>query len=309
MFKQLRNRFILTNMVITTIILVIAFSTIFTVAAIGAERPHQAPQDVEREMPSEFQEMMHREIDRERGQHLSSLAMTLIAVGIVTEMAVFGASKYYAEKSIKPVKDAYLKQREFIANASHELKTPIAAARANFEALGATEQPWANNVDSELDRADKLVKDLLTLARTDGRANVTEKKTIDLAKLIRRRAQLAEARLGDKELRLELPENMSAKIASADFAQVLDILLDNAIKYSGNLIMVKLDNKTLTISNDGRKIPNDKLEKIFERFYQTDKTAEGSGLGLSIAKAVAEQNGWKLSVTSDKKMTTFKLTF
>ena len=309
MFKQLRNRFILTNMVITTIILVIAFSTIFTVAAIGAERPHQAPQDVEREMPSEFQEMMHREIDRERGQHLSSLAMTLIAVGIVTEMAVFGASKYYAEKSIKPVKDAYLKQREFIANASHELKTPIAAARANFEALGATEQPWANNVDSELDRADKLVKDLLILARTDGRTNVIEKKSADIARIVRRRASMIEARVGQKELRLELPEKMTQKIAATDFAQVLDILLDNAVKYSEKIVVVTLDNKTLQVSNDGNKIPQDKLEKIFERFYQADKTAEGSGLGLSIAKAVAEQNGWKLSVMSDRKMTTFKLTF
>ena len=228
---------------------------------------------------------------------------------MVTELAVFGASKYYAEKSIKPVKDAYYRQREFIANASHELKTPIAAARANFEALGATEQPWADNVDNELERASKLVGDLLALARTDGRIQTKEKKSTNLSELVRRRAQLIEARLDGKKLELDIPEKITSKIVPADFTQILDILLDNAVKYSDKFITVKLTNKVLEVSNDGRKISDDKLSKIFERFYQVDKTAEGSGLGLSIAKAVADRNKWDLTASSNKKLTSFRLEF
>ena len=309
MFKKLRNRFILTNMVITTIILVVAFTTVFAVVSIGVKKPLQSPPEIERDMPSEFREMMQDEIVRDRGKQQGNLALTLVLVGLVTELAVFGASKYYAEKSIKPVKDAYYRQREFIADASHELKTPIAAARANFEALGATEQPWADNVDNELERASKLVGDLLALARTDGRIQTKEKKSTNLSELVRRRAQLIEARLDGKKLELDIPEKITSKIVPADFTQILDILLDNAVKYSDKFITVKLTNKVLEVSNDGRKISDDKLSKIFERFYQVDKTAEGSGLGLSIAKAVADRNKWDLTASSNKKLTSFRLEF
>jgi len=309
MFRKLRNKFILTNMVITTIILVIAFCAIYAVASIGSGRPPQSPPEVQREMPSQFQEMMVSEINRDRDQRLTNLAISLVLIGLVTELAVFAASKYYAEKSIEPVRDAYLRQREFIANASHELKTPIAAARANFEALGATEQPWADNVDNELDRASKLVNDLLALARTDGRTATAEKKSVNLSKIVKERTDLIKARLENKSLNLDLPEELTTKIVTNDFTQILDILLDNAVKYSNKKVIIKLDNRTLEVSNDGRKIPDNKIDKIFERFYQVDKTAEGSGLGLSIAKATANQNHWDLSATSDKKLTTFKLSF
>ena len=295
-------------MIITTIILVSAFCTIFAVASISSNRPPQSPPEIEREIPGEFREMMVSEIVRDRDQRLFSLAITLIIVGLITEFAVYVASKYYAEKSIEPVKNAYYKQREFIANASHELKTPIAAARANFEALDTTEQPWTDNVDKELDRASSLVNDLLTLARTDNHTKISEKKSTNLTKLVSTRINLIKARLDQKTLTSNLDE-VTTKIAASDFTQILDILLDNAVKYSHTKINVKLGNKSLEVSNDGRKIPAEKIEKVFERFYQVDKTAEGSGLGLSIAKATADQNHWSLTASSDKKLTTFKLIF
>ena len=90
---------------------------------------------------------------------------------------------------------------------------------------------------------------------------------------------------------------------------MLDILLDNAVKYSKSMISVGLDEKKLVVTNDGKTIPPEKLTKVFDRFYQTDKTAEGSGLGLAIAAAVVKQNGWKIEAQSDKKTTTFILSF
>ena len=309
MFKKLRNKFILTNMIITTVIVVFAFSAIYIGTAFAQQQ--SGPRAMPREFgeSSEIRKAFEKEMKAVRNENLAKLAVTLFVIGALTEILVFIASYYYAERAIMPVKEAYEKQREFIANASHELKTPIAAARANFEALESTEQPWTDNVDMELERASNLVNDLLVLARTDGRTVEAKKKDVDLAKLVHKRAQLIEARLGKKKLSIDAPDKMQVLIAEADFTQVLDILLDNAVKYSKSMISVGLDEKKLVVTNDGKTIPPEKLTKVFDRFYQTDKTAEGSGLGLAIAAAVVKQNGWKIEAQSDKKTTTFILSF
>ncbi len=309
MFKKLRNRFILTNMLTTTAILVVAFVSIFAFTAVGVTRRELPPSPKPFNESNEMREAFRNEIQREREDQLVRLALVLVMVGISIEILVFMVSYFIAERSVKPVKEAYDKQREFIANASHELKTPIAAVQANFEALGAAEQPWADNIDKELTRASNLVSDLLVLARTDGRVAEAPKKDVDIAKLTRERAQLIEARLGGKKLTLEVPEKQMAHLNAADFQQILDIFLDNAVKYSAKKVIVRLDNNRLTVENDGNTIAPEKLDKIFDRFYQTDKTAEGSGLGLAIAKAVAEQNRWSIRAESDKKLTRFSVSF
>jgi len=309
MFKKLRNKFILTNMLTTTAILVVAFVSIFTFTAVGTSRRELPPSPKPFSENNEMREVFRNEIQREREEQLVRLAVTLIMVGISIEILVFLVSYFIAERSVKPVKEAYEKQREFIANASHELKTPIAAVQANFEALGATEQPWADNIDKELTRASNLVSDLLTLARTDGRVAEAPKKDTNIAKIVRERAQLIEARMGEKKLVVEAPDKVVAHLNAADFTQILDIFLDNAVKYSAKKVTVKLENNRLTVENDGKTIAPEKLNKIFDRFYQTDKTAEGSGLGLAIAKAVAEQNRWNIRAESDKKLTRFSVSF
>lgn len=306
MFKSLRNKFILTNMLTTTAILVIAFVSIFAfmTAGIRREKP-RAPEDFR--VSNKMLEAFEKEIEAERENQIVRLGVTLVLVGISVEALVFIMSYILAERSIRPVREAYIRQREFIANASHELKTPIAAVQANFEALGATEQPWSDNIETELTRASKLVNDLLTLARTDGRTAVA-KKDVDLAKIVKKRAQLIEARMGERELKLELPEKTPAHLAEADYTQILDIFLDNAAKYAKSYVTVKMSGRTLIVENDGKTIPVEKLNKLFERFYQVDKTTEGSGLGLAIAKAVAEQNNWKIWAESEGGITQFYLT-
>lgn len=308
MFKKLRNKFILTNMLTTTAILVIAFVSIFAVSAAGTRRElPPAPKAFNKS--NEMREAFREEIEREREDQLVRLGLTLAMVGVSIEILVFVVSYMMAERSVKPVEEAYEKQREFIANASHELKTPIAAVQANFEALGATEQPWTDNIETELSRASNLVSDLLTLARTDGRTVAAAKKDVNIAKVVRSRAQLIEARLDGKKLNIVAPEKETALINEADFTQVLDILLDNAVKYSKKSIDISLSAHLLTVENDGKTIPAEKLNKLFERFYQVDKTTEGSGLGLAIAKAVADQNKWKIWAESDKTGTKFSVSF
>ena len=307
MFKNLRNKFILTNMITATIIILIAFSSIFIATAAS----HRTPVDMRRDssLSDEMHDRFAEEIQNDREERLANLGITLITVGMIIELLVFGISYYLADKAIRPVQDAYKKQKEFIANASHELKTPIAAARANFEALGTTEQPWTDNVDAELDRAAELVNSMLTLARTDGRVATAKRKEIDLVKTVKKRAQLINARLGEKELKVVAPEEAKKVIAEADLLQILDILFDNAVKYSKSVILIEVTDKSIVVSNDGKVLSSRDYDRIFDRFYQVDKTAEGSGLGLAIAKTVADQNGWKLKAGSNKKMTVFTLGF
>ena len=307
MFKSLRNKFILTNMLITTAILVIAFSSIFGFMVAGSRREKpRAPEEFR--SSDEIVKMLEHEIEQERDEQLVRLGVTLILVGVAVEALVFIISYVMAERSIRPVKEAYNRQREFIANASHELKTPIAAVQANFEALGVEKKPWSDNIETELSRASKLVNDLLVLARTDGR-ETAEKKDVDLIKTIKKRAQLIEARMEKKKLIYAVPEKMAANIVEADFAQLLDILLDNAAKYSKSYTKIQAEDHLVVVENDGKTIPAEKLNKLFERFYQVDKTAEGSGLGLAIAKAIAERNKWKISVESEAGITRFSLVF
>ena len=140
-------------MLTATAILVLAGVAIFGFSSI---RHNMQPP-----VPSEFsqhveQEDLFREgILQERRESRTDLLFILIIVGILVELLVFGASYYLAERSIKPVEEAYEKQKEFIANASHELKTPMAVIQANFEALdlGKDAEPWAGNINKEIAHA------------------------------------------------------------------------------------------------------------------------------------------------------------
>lgn len=235
------------------------------------------------------------------------MLFTLFLVGVGIELIVLIISYLYAERAIRPVKQAYEQQRDFIANASHELKTPIAAIRANFEALDTTEEPWSSNIDTELTHANQLVLDLLTLARTDDVSVVAKKQKADLAQIIKNKVQIVEPRLGKKKITVELPDKCEVETFAADFEQIVNILLDNAVKYSKSWIKVSLSDSALTIKNDGKTISKEKIARIFDRFYQVDKTANGTGLGLAIAKAVADKHRWRLTAASENREIEFKL--
>ena len=306
MFKELRKKFILTNMLTATAILVLAGVAIFGFSSI---RHNMQPP-----VPSEFsqhveQEDLFREgILQERRESRTDLLFILIIVGILVELLVFGASYYLAERSIKPVEEAYEKQKDFIANASHELKTPMAVIQANFEALdlGKDAEPWAGNINKEIAHANTLVLDLLNLARLDVGDNTKQTLTeVDLNDILAKRIELFEPRFSGK-MNLKGAKT-SVKTVEQDLKQVLDILLDNAVKYGDKKINVEILDSLITVKNDGAKIAPEDLNNIFDRFYQTDKTREGSGLGLAIAKSICEKNGWKIWAESDRTGTKFSL--
>ena len=309
MFKKLRNKLILINLGITSFVIVMVFATIYIISTRSAEnRPVKfldSPPDVV--FSDEWENTMRDAIRVEKEASARELLIILIVSGITIEIVVVLISYFLAEEAIKPVKDAYNAQKVFIANASHEIKTPLAAISANLEAADITNNKWISNVALETEKLVNLNNQLLTLARTDLMTD-TQITEVNLGDLLEKTLNSFSPRLKQKTLTKKITLDKNVKINASDFEQILSILMDNAVKYSDKKISVALSEHRLEVSNDGIKIPKDKLAHIFDRFYQADKTSEGVGLGLSIAKSIADKNHFKLMVKSDK-LTTFILEF
>lgn len=284
MFKKLRNRIIFTTMAVTGTVVSVVFVLVFVLTTRSVPGRPMMP-------------------DALKGD----LALSLILSGIAIEITAAIVSYFMAEEAIKPVREAYNAQKIFIANASHEIKTPLAAISANLEAADIHENRWIKNVERETEKLTMLNSELLTLARTD---LVTERKAEDtnLREVIDTALENLTPRLQNRTLKKKIVLPEKTRINRGDFEQILNILMDNAIKYSDSKIILDVNGHKLVVENDGAKISPEALPHVFERFYQADKTSEGVGLGLSIAKSLAERNGWKLSANSGKN-TSFILEF
>lgn len=311
MFKKLRNKIILITMAITTAVLLSAGASIMVFSSTLRPEPTPFVSFTVLDTPPDFPEQeIQAFVQNDRQEGNTRLLITLLYVGAIIEILVFILSYTLSEKIVAPVKDSYEKQKLFIANASHELKTPLAVIEANMEALEVAKgsEEWKNNIESEITHANKLVLDLLQLAKMDAGNLVTNPpEPVDLAALVHEHVELFRPKFSGKIIMKSTAKTLPATLARQDFLQVLDILLDNATKYGKQKISLALSAHELTIKNDGARVAKDDLAKIFDRFYQTDKTKPGSGLGLAIAKALCTQNGWQISCASDAKSTSFTL--
>lgn len=308
MFKKLRNRLVLINLGITSIVIVVIFTTIYLVATHSASQRPPMPENQINIYTDDFENIIKVTIENEKQAAARDLLIMLIVSGVAIEVIVAFVSYYLAEEAIKPVREAYESQKVFIANASHEIKTPLAAISANLEAADIKGNKWISNVEKETAKLTELNNELLILARTD-LVNEARVEEVDLGKVLNESLKSFESRMDGIKMTKNLNITGKVKINKNDFLQIFNILMDNAVKYCNKKIRIELDDHNLIISNDGAKIPKKDLEHIFERFYQVDKTADGVGLGLSIAKATAERNGWILSAASEKGLTSFKLNF
>ena len=308
MFRKLRNKLIWINLGITTAVIVISFTAIYLFATHSAKNrpPIGAPQ-IEFEN-DDFENTVRISIIKEREAAATDLLIVLIIAGISIEIIVALVSYYLAEQSIKPIREAYESQKIFIANASHEIKTPLAAISANLEAADIKNNKWIRNVEKETAKLTSLNSALLTLARTDLIKSTTSSEEINLQDFINELLKSYEPRRAKINFTKNL-KSTKVKLNSADFAQVFNILLDNAIKYCDKTIKIETTDHELIITNDGTAIKKQDLSHIFDRFYQADKSAEGVGLGLSIAKAAADKNHWHLKAESKNHTTKFIILF
>ena len=309
MFRKLRNKLIFINLGITSLVVVIVFTVIYISSTRIADNRPPMPSDnrLEFEFSQDVEDFVEKSIAAERQTAARDLLITLIISGVAIEIVVAFISYFLAEEAIKPVHEAYEAQKVFIANASHEIKTPLAAIAANLEAADIKNNRWISNVEKETAKLTALNGELLTLARTD-LVNTVNLEEVDLGAATLRELETFEPRLDGIDFEKDI--NMGkVKINISDYRQVLGTLMDNAIKYCDKKISVALNDRELKVKNDGTVISEKDLAHIFDRFYQADKSAEGVGLGLSIAKTLADSNNWKISAKSTDSETEFAVKF
>lgn len=326
MFKKLRNKIIGIAMVSTTIVLVVAFSVIYSVVSTDiANRPMPKAEwesannnsntitiNSEEFENEQLNKTIKKHLNEDREGFLKTLLLSLIITGVFIEAIVFIIVLFLAEQSIKPVRDTYEAQKQFIANASHEIKTPLAVIQANLEASEITDNIWINNAAEKAEELAELNGQLLALARIEANTNEKVDKTeVKLKSLVKKLSDPLKPQLEKKgtKLKIEGSETKPLSLNLPAAKQILNILLDNAIKYSDKKINIVVSGRKIVVKNDGAIIPAEKLPHLFERFYQVDKTSNGVGLGLAIASEVAEKNNWKLTASSDNKSTSFILIF
>ena len=223
---------------------------------------------------------------------------TLIFGGVALVLFFF-LSMYLAKRIVNPLEESYQKQKQFISDAGHELKTPVSVVSANAELLSREigDNQWLQNIQYENERMGMLVGQLLDLARTENVAPQMEH--IDFSRLVAGEALPFESVAFEKGLNLNT--NIASDIGvvgnSTQLKQIVSILLDNAIRHSkgGGEVWLTLTKEhgfaKLSVINKGDEIPAEHREQIFERFYRVDTARNGEdkhyGLGLAIAKAIA----------------------
>ncbi len=252
---------------------------------------------------------------------ISSLRISIL-IFILLEGIIIFISKILTNWIIKPVNKAFEKQKQFIADASHELKTPLAVIMASSDALESNpkEIKWINNIKNESERMNKLIKNLLDLAKYEDNIQETFKR-VNISKLIELQVLSFESLMYEEKIKLEtkISDNIYMNVNQDQIKELISVLIDNAIKHSvkkGKIVISlkrEKNNIVLEIQNKGDAIPKGEEEKIFERFYRVDKSRNRSegryGLGLAIAKNIVGNHMGEISAHSDKGYTTFKIVF
>lgn len=254
---------------------------------------------------------------------LDNLLKNSLLIGALSFLAFLAISIFLSRWAVKPVAAAWLQQKQFVADASHELKTPLTVIMTNAELLQSSEydeterKTFSQSILLMGQQMKSLVENMLELAKSDAEQTKQKMKPVDLSKLILDTAISFEGVFIEKGLTVESSVEPGIIVRGNEQAmqQVVDILLDNAQKYSapGGETSVRLYSSgqgkcQLKVSNPGAEIPPEDLKKIFQRFYRMDKARrrDGSfGLGLSIAESIVTQHGGRIWAESKDGTNTF----
>ena len=247
---------------------------------------------------------------------------TSALIFVVIEGMILLAAKLLTGWIIKPVNASFERQKRFIADASHELKTPLSVIIASSEAFedDPSEMRWLRNIRSEAERMNDLVIDLLKLAESEHSA-AAEMHDGDLSKVTELAALTFEGKAFESGVSLEcdIQSGIMMHMNENSIRQLVEILLDNAVKhsYAGGTVKARLGKQggriVFAVENSGEAIPAGEEERIFERFYRADESRSRSegrfGLGLAIAKNIVESHGGQISASSGGGKTVFRAVF
>ncbi len=253
-----------------------------------------------------------------------SFLLVSIGISIIGLILVFLLVVFFSRRVIKPVAESYEKQKRFITDASHELKTPLTIIDANTEVLEMEhgENEWTHSIRNQIIRLSNLTEQLVFLSRMDEESTKPNMLDFSLSDTIEETSQSFEvvAVTLQKKFSYQVESNISFCGDEAMIRRLVSILLDNAMKYStpdGNISLsfyTSGRNRILTISNDVENISIGKQNILFERFYRLDASRNsstgGHGIGLSVAQAIVHAHKGKISAKSnDGKSITFQIIF
>lgn len=241
---------------------------------------------------------------------LDQLTRTTILIGIVTFAVLSVLAYFFSKKSIEPIKIAFEKQKQFVSDASHELKTPLTVISANADVLSGEigENKWLEYIKSQTERMNILVNDLLNLTRLENNTSEFIRVDFNLSQAITNTALPFECQAFEtnKIFEVDVEEGILVNGSENHIKQMAAIFIDNALKYSGDggKVVVKLkkqgDKSILSVFNTGSGVKEDEKHKIFERFYRSDDSRSrmtgGYGLGLAIAKSIIDKHRFKVTV-------------
>ena len=253
---------------------------------------------------------------------LANLVRTCLAIGVIALAAFFLISLFLARWAVRPVERAWEQQRQFVADASHELKTPLAVILTDAELLGsptATEEQkarYAGDILTMSNRMRGLVGSLLDLTRVENGAVEKTMERLDLSALIEEALLPFEPLYFERELTLESEVTPGIRVngSSPHLRQTLEILLDNGLKYADapGTVTVRLGKQgrrcLLAVSTPGAALSKEELSDIFKRFYRADKARamdDSYGLGLAIAREIVTEHRGRIWAESAEGRNTF----
>lgn len=263
-----------------------------------------------------------------RDSGLRDQATTDLVIVTVSMGALYVVAWLLSGWVLRPVREAWERQRRFVSDASHELKTPLAVIVANTQILGSEgalpegARRWVESTSEEASHMKSLVEDLLTLARADegrslGSGECPVREDVDLTALVEGCALEFDAVAFERGCSIECDLAPWVHVTGdpSQLGRMVRTLVDNATKYAQRDTPVRVRlaydarRVRLTVSNSGEPIAAEDLEHLFDRFYRTDRARErqengGFGLGLAIAKSIVEAQGGKISAASTPEGTT-----
>jgi signal transduction histidine kinase len=250
-----------------------------------------------------------RELNSFKNSLISSISTSVLGMLLVFILVV-----YFSKLLVRPVAESYDKQKQFITDASHELKTPLTIIDANTEVLEMEtgENEWTKSIHNQISRLNSLTKQLVFLSRMDeGNSASFTMLDFSLSDAVEETAESfkAVATTAGKNLTCSVTAGLSINGDEASIRQLVSLLLDNAIKYSSEHGSIELTlkangrNKILTVWNTADNVSAGKLDILFDRFYRADSSrsskAGGFGIGLSVAKAIVTAHKGKITAKSE----------
>lgn len=244
---------------------------------------------------------------------VDSFLKSSIIFGVVGLFAVYGLMTLLSKIVVKPVEESYTKQKSFITNASHDIKTPLTIISADTELVEMEngESQWTNDIKDQVKRLTSLTNKLVFLSKMEEEDFSLDLMEVDISSLLHEVVLHYEPLIAasNKKIEIDIADDIIIKANEDKFNQMMYLLFDNAIKYSSENATIKLglklNNKQveLTMENDVDFIEEGNHDELFDRFYRLDSsrnsTTGGHGIGLSVVKAIALSHKAKISCKSE----------